>query len=147
MDDETAPLQGRLRIMCKPSEDEGEMELPLRMLFVGNFVGLDDRPIEDRVPVRISRDSFSKVLAAHGPRLDLTVGGVRAQLAFKSLADFGPDFVAEQVPETRRLLGLRDALAALRDGGDVDAFCTRLPELVGDRTARARLLSSLGLAP
>jgi type VI secretion system protein ImpB len=147
MDDENAQNHGRLRIVCKPSEDQGEMELPLRLLFVGNFMGQDDRPVEDRVPVRISRDSFSNVLAAHGPRLDLTVAGVRAQLVFRSLADFGPDSVAEQVPETARLLKLRDALSRLKATGDVEAFRLLLPELVEDPAARARLVADLGLQP
>jgi type VI secretion system protein ImpB len=147
MNDEIAPLHGRLRIVCKTSEDEGEMELPLRMLFVGNFMGQDSRAIEDRIPVRVTRDSFSKVLAAHEPRLDLTVGGVRAKLLFRSLEDFGPDRVAEQVPELGRMLKLRDALTALKETGDVEAFRAALPELAPDPQARERLLSELGLDP
>jgi type VI secretion system protein ImpB len=146
MDEEVAP-QGRLRIVCKPSEEEGELELPLRMLFVGNFMGQDDRPMEERVPARVSRDSFSRLLAAHGPHLDLTVAGVRAKLVFRSLADFGPDSVAEQVPELRRMLALRDAMTALKSTGDVEAFRERLPELVPDVDARDRLLRELGLEP
>jgi type VI secretion system protein ImpB len=147
MKDEIARPRGRLRIVCKPSEDEAEMELPLRILFVGDFMGKDDRPVEDRLPVRVDRDTFGKVLAAHGPRLDLTVAGagVRAQLAFRSLADFGPDSIAEQIPETRRMLELRDALTALKAAGDIDAFRAALPDLVPDEVARAQLLSSLGL--
>jgi type VI secretion system ImpB/VipA family protein len=147
MDEESAPLAGRLRIVCKPSEEQGELELPLRMLFVGNFMGEDRRPIEDRVPVRFTRDSFSDVLAAHSPRLDLTVAGVRAQLVFKSLADFGPDSVGAQVPELARKLRLRDALTALKATGDVEAFRLLLPELVEDPAARARLVADLGLQP
>lgn len=144
MDDETLP-HGRLRIVCKASEDEGELELPLRMLFVGDFMGQDDRPSEDRVPVRIERDSFDKVLAAHSPRLDLTVAGVQAKLVFRSLADFGPDSVAEQIPEVRRMLALRDALTRLKVTGDIETFRSRLPELLEDKTERERLLSRLGM--
>jgi type VI secretion system protein ImpB len=133
--------------VCKPSEEEGELELPLRMLFVGNFMGQDDRPMEERVPARVSRDSFSSLLAAHSPHLDLTVAGVRAKLVFRSLADFGPDSVAEQVPELRRMLALRDAMTTLKSTCDVEAFRERLPELVPDAAARARLLRELGLEP
>jgi type VI secretion system protein ImpB len=140
---------GRLRIVCKPSEEQGEIELPLRMLFVGDFKGQDDRPLEDRVPVRVDRDSFGKVLAAHSPRLDLTVSAgertVRAPLTFRALSDFEPDAIAEQVPETRRLLALRDALSTLKATGDVDAFRASLSELVEEPSERARLLSNLGL--
>ncbi|HEY1698014.1 MAG TPA: type VI secretion system contractile sheath small subunit [Polyangiaceae bacterium] len=150
-DDDIARPAGRLRIVCKPSGDEAEIELPLRMLFVGDFMGRDDRPVEDRVPVRVDRDSLGKVLAAHAPRLDLTVTSaegraVRAPLVFRSLADFGPDAIAEQIPETARLLAVRDALTRLKEGGDVAAFRKTLDELLEDPAARARLLSSLGLA-
>jgi type VI secretion system protein ImpB len=137
--------EGRLRIVCKPSEEQGELELPLRMLFVGNFAGEDRRPIEDRVPVRVTRDGLPSVLAAHAPRLDLTVAGVRAQLAFRSLADFGPDSVAAQIPEVRGKLALRDALTALKETGDVEAFVLLLPELVPDPAAREQLRLELGL--
>ena len=150
-DDDMARPHGRLRIVCKPSEDEAEIELPLRMLFVGNFMGRDERPVEDRIPVHIDRDTFGKVLAAHAPRLDLTVTTaeartVRAPLIFRSLADFGPDAVAQQIPETRRVLALRDALTALKESGDVAAFRQTLDELLEDPAARTRLLSALGLA-
>jgi type VI secretion system protein ImpB len=151
MDDNDIVPHGRLRIVCKPSEDEAEIELPLRMMFVGNFMGCDERPVEDRVPVRVDRDTFGKVLAAHGPRLDLTVTSaeartVRAPLVFRSLTDFGPDAIAQQIPETRRLLAVRDALTALKETGDVAAFRKTLDELVEGPAARTRLLSSLGLA-
>jgi type VI secretion system protein ImpB len=146
MEEEVAP-HGRLRIVCKPSEDEGEMELPLRLLFVGNFMGEDSRPVDERVPVRVTRDSFSSVLAAHSPRLDLLAGGVRAQLVFRSLSDFGPDSVAEQIPELGRKLKLRDALTKLKATRDVEELRARLPELVEDAAARKRLLSELGIEP
>jgi type VI secretion system protein ImpB len=150
-DDDIARPAGRLRIVCKPSDDEAEIELPLRMLFVGDFMGQDERPVEDRVPVRIDRVTFEKVLTAHAPSLDLTVTSaeartVRARLVFRSLADFGPDAIAEQIPETRRLLAVRDALTTLKESGDVAVFRKTLDDLLEDPVARTRLLSTLGLA-
>src|ERR1700722_20874469 len=113
MDNGTILPRERLHIVCKTGDDQAEMELPLRMLFVGDYMGRDDRPIEDRLPVRIDRDTFTKVLSAHGPRLDLVVSGPatageekagRASLTFRELADFAPDAVAAQIPEVARLL-------------------------------------------
>jgi type VI secretion system protein ImpB len=70
---------------------------------------------------------------------------LRAPLVFRSLTDFGPDAIAEQIPETRRLLAVRDALTTLKERGDLAAFRGALGELVEDPAARARLLSTLGL--
>lgn len=150
MSDSTIPE--RLHIVCKTSADDAtEVELPMRMLFVGDFVGEDDRPQEERVPVQVSRDTFGKVLAALAPRLDVTVGAgpegsaFRAKLTFRQLSDFGPDAVAEQVPELQRMLSLRDALTSLKSTGNVEAFRAMLADLVPDAAARSRLLSTLGL--
>jgi type VI secretion system protein ImpB len=145
--DRDAPPE-RLNIVCKPSPDEAEVELPLRMLFVGNFMGRDERPMEERRPVRVDRDNFDKVLAAHAPRLDLVAAtgeeGIRVSLKFQSLSDFGPDAIAEQVPEVARLLSVRAALTQLKEDRDGAAFRRRIEELLGARAA-ARLLSDLGL--
>jgi type VI secretion system protein ImpB len=151
MDQGTATAGERLHIVYRNDANE-ELELPLRMLFVGDFMGRDERPIEDRVPVRIDRDSFAKVLAALAPRLDLVVGGagpegasaVRASLVFRRLSDFGPDGIAPQIPEVTRRLAVRSALTELKTTGDVPAFRARLETLV-DEPGRARLLAALGL--
>jgi type VI secretion system protein ImpB len=151
MDGNQAPA--RLHITLK-DDAEGEVELPLRMLFVGDFMGRDDRPEEDRVPVRIDRDNFPKVLASHAPRLDLVVTptsgaaagiGVRAPLTFRSLADFGPDSVAAQVPETARLLAVRRALTELKATGDVSRFRRQIEAAIEDAPARGRLLAAIGV--
>ncbi|MGH7293816.1 MAG: type VI secretion system contractile sheath small subunit, partial [Polyangiaceae bacterium] len=107
-------------------------------------------PLEERLPVRFDRDTFGKVLAAHAPRLDVTVTSadahtVRATLGFRSLADFGPDAIAEQIPEVQRLLSVRDALTDLKSTGDVGAFRAALGALSLGPAEHARLLASLGL--
>jgi type VI secretion system protein ImpB len=143
----------RLNIVCK-SADDAEIELPLRMLFVGDYMGRDDRPSENRVPIRIDKDNFARVLAAHGPTLDLVVtpthappdtSAVRASLTFHSLSDFGPDSIAQQIPDVSRLLAVRDALTALKNTGDLASFHQRLEEVLDDAHACSSLLSALGL--
>ena len=154
MDDGTSLPRERLNLVCKTADDEAEIELPLRMLFVGDYMGRDDRSVEDRIPIRIDRDNFAKVLAAHGPKLDLVVtsasappgtSAVRASLTFRALTDFGPDAIAEQIPEVSRLLAVRDALTALKGSGDVATFRRRIEELLTDAPERTRLLAALGL--
>jgi type VI secretion system protein ImpB len=149
-DDITRPA-GRLRIVCKRSEDETEIELPLRMLFVGDFMGQDTRSVENRIAVRVERDTFARVLETHAPRLDLTVTTseertVRAALVFRSLEDFGPDGIGGQIPEVLQLLAVRDALTTLKSTGDVAVFRETLDQALLEPATRARILSSLGLA-
>jgi type VI secretion system protein ImpB len=69
-----------------------------------------------------------------------------AKLQFKKLSDFGPDAVAEQVPELRTLLEVRAALTALKGPlGNVPAFRRKLQSLLGDAESRERLIRELGL--
>jgi type VI secretion system protein ImpB len=144
----------RLNIVLKSLSGERapELELPLRLLFVGNYMGIDPRPVEERLPVRVDRDSLAKVLAAHAPRLDLVVspqgdGGsaIRAPLTFRAISDFGPDAIAAQIPETAQLLGVRDALTELKRTRDAAAFRAKLEGLLPVEAARTRLLTLLGL--
>lgn len=141
----------RMNIVYRSADDQ-ELELPLRILFVGDYMGRDERPIEDRVPIGVDKDTLPKVLAALAPRLELIVSSagaegraVRASLTFRRLEDFGPDSIAQQIPEASQLLAVRDALSSLKDTGDVAAFRARLEQLIVDAPGRERLLSDLGL--
>ena len=41
-------------------------------------------------------------------------GEIKAKLEFNSIKDLNPSAVIEQIPELKKMLGLRDALKALR---------------------------------
>jgi type VI secretion system protein ImpB len=154
MDGKASPAPERLNIVLKSQEGGGApTELPLKLLFVGDYMGKDDRPIEERVPVRVDRDTFARVLAAHAPRLDLVAAnarvddapGIRVSLRFQEMSDFGPDSVARQIPEVARLLAARDLLAELKATGDVATFREKLGVRVDSPELRARVLASLGM--
>jgi type VI secretion system protein ImpB len=67
-------------------------------------------------------------------------------LRIKRLGDFGPDAVAEQVPELKKLLELRNALTALKGPlGNVPAFKRKISALLADDKAREKLVSELGI--
>jgi type VI secretion system protein ImpB len=74
-DQSVAPKE-RVNITYKPAtgDRQAEVELPLKMLFVGDYTGhADERPLEDRKPVNIDKDNFQQVLAEHNLAVDLTV--------------------------------------------------------------------------
>jgi type VI secretion system protein ImpB len=158
-DDQSVAPKERVNITYKPAtgDRQSEVELPLKMLFVGDYTGRTDaRALEDRKPINIDKDNFQQVLAEHNLGLQIGVpnvlvndadaGDLPINLQFKKLADFGPDAVAEQVPELRQLLELRSALTALKSPlGNVPAFRKKLQALLGDATARERLMNELGL--
>jgi len=148
----------RVNIVYKPATGDAkeEVELPLKMLVVGDFtLQKDDRPIEDRAPVNVDKDNLDDVLNAANVKLDAMVDNklakepdaqMRVNLDFKSIKDFDPDSIIQKVPELKKLLDLREALKALKGPlGNVPEFRKKIQELVQDEGARARLLKELNI--
>jgi type VI secretion system protein ImpB len=157
-DDQSVAPKERVNITYKPAtgDRQSEVELPLKMLFVGDYTGrADERALEDRKPINIDKDNFQQVLGEHNLSLAVTVPNrlteekgaeIAATLKFKKLSDFGPDAVAEQIPEIRTLVELRAALTALKGPlGNVPAFRKKIQAVLGDSAARERLLGELGV--
>ena len=101
-------------------------ELPFVMGVVGDFGGnseVEQKRLKDRKFVGIDRDNFDEVLKRVEPRAAFGVanelsdegGLLRVDLRFKSLNDFRPEAVVEQVAPLRRLLEARTKLADLRN--------------------------------
>jgi len=149
----------RVNITYKPAtgdQQEG-VELPLRIMMMGDYTGkADDTPLEERKPINVDKDNFADVMAEQKLTLDnLTVddklageegGEMAVNLKFNSLKDFTPEGVAEQVPELRQLMLLRNALTALKGPlGNIPKFRKKIQGLLGDDAARERLMSELGM--
>jgi len=135
-----------------------DVELPFRTLVVGDFTGrADERTVEERKPVSIDKDSFDSVLREHAVTLDLQVKDelsgrqgeeLAVALSIRSMKDFEPEQIAEQIPAMKQLLELRAALTALKGPlSNVPAFRKRLAASVAEPDARGRLLAELGLEP
>lgn len=150
--------QERVNITYKPATGsaQAEVELPLKMLFIGDYTGrADDRAVEDRKPINIDKDNFNQVLAEHNLSLSLTVPNKLAEqpgaemnvsLKFRQINDFSPDAVAAQVPELKQLLELRQALTALKGPlGNVPAFRKKIQAIIGDPAAREKLMREMGI--
>ncbi len=148
----------RVNLTYKPAigNAKEEVELPLKLLLLGDYtMRSDPRPLEDRKPINVDKDNFSKVMAeqklalnfnvknalSENPDDELTVG-----LKFRRLSDMEPEAVANQVPELKKLLELRAALTALKGPlGNEKAFRNKIQQILADPAARNKLIGELGL--
>lgn len=147
----------RVNIIYKPAGDAQEdVELPLRILMLGDFTGkADDTPVEERKPINIDKDNFNDVLAEYNVGIDINVSDTLSgeagaemgvSLKFKNMKDFTPEGVVAQVPELKTLLDLRNALNALKGPlGNVPAFRKKIQTLLEDSEARDKLMAELGV--
>lgn len=79
------------------------------------------KPLKERKFVQIDRDNFDDVLAKSAPRLAMKVQNkltdensqLAVELNFKSMADFDPAKIAEQVGPLKELLAMRQQLTQL----------------------------------
>ncbi len=148
----------RVNIVYKPAtgDAQAEIELPLKLLVMGDFTGRpDDRSIEERKPVDISKDNFNDVMAQH--KLGVTIGvpnrlsgaegdELAVDLALNTLKDFSPGEIARKVPELAKLLDLREALGALkRPLNEEKTFREKIEQILKDPSQRDRLMKQLGL--
>lgn len=147
----------RVNIVYKPATGgaQAEVELPLKMLMLGDYtLRSDDTPLEDRKPINIDKDNFEEVMRNQRLGISLNTANklsgkegeeLSVKLKFEKLKDFGPESVAEQVPELNKLLQLRTALQALKGPlGNIPAFRKKIESLITDVAAREKLLKELG---
>jgi type VI secretion system protein ImpB len=113
-------------------ETEGavvQKELPFVVGVMGDFSGDPTQPLKpmnDRKFIQIDRDNLDEVMAKMTPGLRMKVDNTLAddgsqmsvELAFKSMADFEPAAVVQQVEPLRKLLDVRNQLRDLLSKAD-----------------------------
>lgn len=103
-----------------------EKELPFVVGVLGDFSGNPEQPpprVRDRRFVNVDLDNFDEVMQGMKPRAVYRVpnrisgegGEFAVELKFRSIEDFRPEAVVEQVEPLRRLLESRSKLADLRN--------------------------------
>ena len=127
-------------------------EIPFVVGVLADLSGKPDEPLpklKDRKFVEIDRDNFDNVLAAMKPRAAFRVDNkltgddskLAVELRFKSLDDFHPEQVAQQVTPLKKLVEARGRLSDLLnklDGND------KLDELLQDIMTNTDALQKLG---
>ncbi|ACA86806.1 type VI secretion system contractile sheath small subunit [Shewanella woodyi] len=154
--DGTVAPKERINIKYVPStgDQQAEMELPLKMLIVGDFKGhAEDTQLEERQSVSVNKTNFESIMKESGLSVNTTVANkltdnesdeLNVELNFSSMKDFSPDAIATQVPEINKLIELREALVALKGPlGNIPSFRTKLQELIETEDSREQLLAEL----
>lgn len=145
-----------IRFIPATGDQQAEIELPLKVLVTGDFKGHPEETLlSDRPPVRIDKDNFNDVLRESEVSLQMEVpatisedpdASLAVKLEFKSINDFNPDSIAQQVPELQKLVELREALVALKSPlGNVPNFRKTIQTLLTDEKARATLAKELNI--
>ena len=132
-------------------------ELPFVVGVMGDYAGDPAEPLKplgERKFTQIDRDNFNDVMARIQPGLNLKVDNTLAgdgsqlgvNLKFKSLDDFDPAKVAEQVPALKALLEtrgkLRDLMSKVDRSEDLEKM---LEDVLQDKDKLGQLSAELGL--
>ena len=157
---EIAPKE-RINVTLKPVNNniEENRELPFKVMVLGDFTQREDeRPLEDRKPINIHKNNFDEVLEKQNIQLTIDVDNELAESAeeqgenlnitlnLKSMKDFNPASIVQQVPELIQLMKLRDALVALKGPlGNTPAFRKAIESVLNSPEAREHILAELGL--
>lgn len=148
----------RINIKYVPATGDqiAEKELPLHLLVTGDFKGKpEDTPLEERKPVSVDKNNFDAIMANAGIELEFAVPNtlkdnseedLAIKLQVSSLHSLSPDNIAQQVPEIKKLLELRESLVALKGPlGNKPAFRAQLQAILTDDASREQLLKELNM--
>jgi type VI secretion system protein ImpB len=129
-------------------------ELPFVMGVMGDFTGQQDPnnplpKLKERKFVNVDLDNFDEVMQGMSPKASYRVknklssegGEFAVNLDFKSLDDFNPESVVQQVEPLRKLLEARTKLSDLRNklaGND------KLEDVLSDVLSNTEKLKQLG---
>jgi type VI secretion system protein ImpB len=148
----------RVRIDYKVETEGAEpiLELPFVVGVIADLSGMPkeaNKPIKQRKFVPIDRDTFSDVMAKAAPRVAFRVPNkvgdkpdelLNVELQFRTIEDFEPAKIAEQVPVLNELLQMRRKLTELlskMEGND--ALEKLLSEVIGNTEKKQALLDAL----
>jgi type VI secretion system protein ImpB len=132
-------------------------ELPFVVGVMGDYAGDPTEPLKplaERKFVQIDRDNFNDVMARIAPGLNIKVDNTLAgdgsqigvNLKFRSMDDFEPAKVAEQVPALKAMLETRSKLRDLVSKADrSEELENLLEQVLQDKSKLEALSAELGV--
>lgn len=162
-------IQDKLSRVRKPRvhiiydvETEGavvQKELPFVVGVMGDFSGDPTQPLKplnDRKFIQIDRDNLDEVMDKLSPGLKMKVENTLAddgsqmsvELAFKSMSDFEPAAIVDQVEPLKKLLDVRNQLRDLLSKADRSEDLENLLEkILTDQEQLDALSKQLNISP
>ena len=151
---EKPPSRINLFLELQEGNATEKVELPLRVLVVGDFCEADqDVPMDEREVVNVNGDNFESVMASSQVKMEYLVEErlsgeeeeeIPVRLEVDSMASFEPEHVAEQIPQIRRMVAVRNLLQDLRNRVvSMRDFRKQLNEIVQDEEALSKLSEEL----
>lgn len=120
---EVPPSRINIKLDLHTGGAQKKVELPLKLLVTGDYSnGQDQRPLAEREKVNIDKNNFDSVLSDFNPKVNIAVkntlsdegGDLSVSLNFKSMNDFHPEQIAQNIPELRALMAMRNLLRDLK---------------------------------
>lgn len=151
---EKPPARVNLFLEVEKGDAKEKLELPQRMLMVGDYTGREDNtPVAEREVININSDNFESVMDSMDLEAEFTVPNrlkpdsddeLKVNLEFDSMKSFSPEEVAKQVPELNRLVAMRNLLQDLRNRVvSMSQFRKQLESIVKDKDALDKLTQEL----
>jgi type VI secretion system protein ImpB len=150
---EIPPARINLKLDVGKGGAKKKMELPLKMLVVGDFSTKekDDRVVE-REKISINKNNFTQVMESMDLELNYSVedkisgkeGDIPVNLKVKNMDSFKPENVAKEVPQLSKLLAARNLIKDLKSNLlDNRQFRKRLEEIIKDPNSAKSLQEQL----
>jgi len=158
MDKQSESPKERINITYKPKTDglSEEIEIPYKVMVLGEFnPNAEKQVIEEKKVININKGNFNEVLEKQdisiGFSVDDKLSGaedseITVDLKIKSIKDFSPENIVENVDELKKLMELRASLIALKGPlGNMPAFRDAISSAISDDAEREKLLAELGV--
>lgn len=146
----------RVNISYKPAVGDAskQIELPMKVLVLSDFTNQpDDRIMEDREIINVNKNNFDDVMSSMNLEAEFSVPNrlikegeeeLSIKLNPKSLKDFTPDKLVENIPELKKIIELRAALKALKGPlGNVPKMRRTIQEMITDESIRKQLIQEI----
>ena len=149
----------RINVTYKPATGDmnEDVEIPYKITLLGEYNPNEEKiPVEDRKAIKIDKSNFNDVLKGQKLSVSFNVdnkltdekdSSLNVDLKINSIKDFSPEKIAENVPEMKVLMELRQSLMALKGPlGNVPAFRKAIEGAISNKEDRDALMKELNLS-